>query len=361
MPNAWMAAQNVGAKVARRALALHKPVLRVARRASRLGEQGGYVAAELRTLSEIAAVARGTRPIVVGPWLSEVGYEALYWVPFVRWFCDYHRVAPDRLVLLSRGGVAAWYGDSASRYVELLDLMPPSEFVASNEERRTGSESGGQKQSFSGVLDAELIQRARGHLGLGEVNVLHPSLMYRLFRQFWYGNRALDFLLTHLRFAAPKVADIMLPPLPPRFTAVKLYAGRALPDTPEHRRLLRELVAVLAAEEPVVLLDTGLALDEHQDYEVARGATVVRLQEQMTPQNNLAMQTEAIRRATRFVGTCGSLAWLAPLLGTDTVALYADDRLLTTHLYVARQAYRQVDGCGMFAPLDLSAAALLAG
>ena len=32
-----------------------------------------------------------------------------------------------------------------------------------------------------------------------------------------------------------------------------------------------------------------------------------------TPQTNLGVQTEVIRRADRFVGTCGSLAWLAPM------------------------------------------------
>ena len=55
-----------------------------------------------------------------GPWLSEVGYEALYWVPFVRWFAEL-RHRSERIVALSRGGVAAWYGGIASRYVEQFD------------------------------------------------------------------------------------------------------------------------------------------------------------------------------------------------------------------------------------------------
>ena len=41
----------------------------------------------------------------------------------------------------------------------------------------------------------------------------------------------------------------------------------------------------------------------------------------MTPQNNLAVQAEVIRRASLFVGTCGSLAWLAPMLGVPTMAV----------------------------------------
>src|SRR4029077_6002753 len=56
----------------------------------------------------LRAAAAGSGPIMLGPWLSEVGYEALYWVPFVRWFTRQYDVDPDRLVVVSRGGVAAW-------------------------------------------------------------------------------------------------------------------------------------------------------------------------------------------------------------------------------------------------------------
>ena len=49
------------------------------------------------------------RPLVVGPWLSEVGFETLYWVPFLHWVKAAFRLDPDRLVAVSRGGVAGWY------------------------------------------------------------------------------------------------------------------------------------------------------------------------------------------------------------------------------------------------------------
>ncbi|HYS24513.1 MAG TPA: hypothetical protein VEP46_02895, partial [Vicinamibacterales bacterium] len=80
---------------------------------------------------------------------------------------------------------------------------------------------------------------------------------------------------------------------------------------------------------------------------------LVTLDGWMTPQNNLAVQTEVIRRATRFVGTCGSLAWLAPMLGTDTLAIYADDHFLTPHLFAARHAYRSMEAA-RFTAVDLN-------
>jgi ADP-heptose:LPS heptosyltransferase len=74
----------------------------------------------------------------------------------------------------------------------------------------------------------------------------------------------------------------------------------------------------------------------------------------MTARNNLGVQIEALARSRVFLGTCGGLAWLAPFLGTPTVALYDDDRLIAPHLLVARQAGAQV-GAAPFHAMDVRA------
>lgn len=359
MPDVAAAALNLGRKAMRRVGRLHKPFVRQARRASRFRDQALEAAGELRVLRDIRHVAGGHEPIVVGPWLSEVGYEILYWIPFLRWLCDRYRIDRERLVVVSRGGVAPWYADVASRYVEILDLMDPATFAARNEARRSGEESGGQKQTALGALDTELVALARARCGLDAVRVCHPSLMYRLFRQFWLANRALDVVTTHTRFVRMSVPDLMdRRDLPRRFVAVKFYTGAAIPDSPVHRATLRGIVQRLAQDSPVVLLDTGMALDEHADYPLAGIPNVTSLRGLLTPQNNLAVQTQVIAAASAFVGTCGSVAWLAPLLGVPTVAAYVEDKFLLSHLFVARHAYRQA-GAASFLPLDLHGAAEL--
>ena len=52
----------------------------------------------------------------------------------------------------------------------------------------------------------------------------------------------------------------------------------------------------------------------------------------MTPRNNLGVQTQIVAGAKAFVGTCGSIAWLAPRLGVDTSALFVDPKWLHAHL-----------------------------
>jgi hypothetical protein len=54
-----------------------------------------------------------------------------------------------------------------------------------------------------------------------------------------------------------------------------------------------------------------------------------------------------------FVGTCGSLSWLAPLLGVPTVPVFTDPSFLHAHLHVARRVYGRVGGV-RFSPLDLT-------
>jgi hypothetical protein len=299
----------------------------------------------------LRSAAGGTGPILLGPWLSEVGYEALYWIPFVRWFARHYDVDPARIIALSRGGVSAWYGGIASRYVEQFDLVTPEEFAARNEGRRGDAD---QKQLAQSAFDEEILSRARARPGLGAAAVCHPSAMFGLLRQFWLGNDSLQSVLDYTEYAPiATMTPLELPPLPDEFVAVKFYTGRALPDTPRHRELLRGLVERISRKYPIVTLNTNLVLDEHEDYVFQNIPGVITLDRWMTPQNNLGVQTEVIRRASRFVGTCGSLAWLAPMLGTDTLAVYADDHFLTPHLYAARHAYASMEAA-RFTAMDLA-------
>jgi hypothetical protein len=304
---------------------------------------------ELSVRRELRAAARGSAPIVVGPWLGEVGYEALYWVPFVRWFADHYRVDRDRLIVVSRGGVAGWYEDIASQYMEILELFTPEEVTRAGEERRA---AGDQKQLALGPFDQAVIARVRERVGR-DVQVCHPSAMFRLLRRFWLGTDSVQHVFDHTMYRLmPVTAAMPCPPLPSSFVAVKLYTGRALPDSDETRRALGSLLERVREGRPIVLLDTGLQLDEHRDYGLPAGMPVITLGDAMTPQNNLGLQTEVIRRADLFVGTCGSLAWLSPLLGTETLAVYTDDYLLAPHIYAAGQVYRRTHAAS-FTPVDL--------
>ena len=176
-----------------------------------------------------------------------------------------------------------------------------------------------------------------------------------LFRsQFWLGHRAPTFLDRRTRYTRINAPDVPLPRLPERFVAVKFYTAVSLPPTEPIRRALQSMVLALAERSPVVMLDTGLTLDDHEDYSFAAASRIHSVRASLTPRDNLAVQTAIISRADSFVGTCGALAWLAPMLGVDTTAVFTDARFLHSHLHAARRLYHVLGG-GRFSPLDLSA------
>ena len=105
-------------------------------------EQFQAYRAEWRVEREIERVVSGSEPLVVGPWLSEVGYEVLYWVPFVRWVKAAFRIDPSRMIVMSRGGAGSWYADITPNYVDVFDELEPAEFSTRNIERSEGERIG---------------------------------------------------------------------------------------------------------------------------------------------------------------------------------------------------------------------------
>jgi hypothetical protein len=351
VPDFTTAVVNLGRKAGVRLLAVHKPVVRLVRRRARAAQQRAMVDAARSVEREIGRTVSGRGHIVVGPWLGEVGYEALYWLPFLRWILDRYRVDPERLMVVSRGGVEHWYDGLAARYVDLFDLLSPDELAMRNELRQQRDEDGGRKQFRRGELDDWLLRRA----GADAATVLHPSCLFRLFRDVWQGNLPLDFLFTHADFARlPKPPRPSLPSLPSEYVAVKFYSGVATPERAEIRETLRNLVREVAARTPVVVLDTGLSVDDHCDFVFDDIPGVESARRWMTARTNLGLQSAIVAHARYFLGTCGGLAWLAPFMGVPTVAAYMDDALLRPHLTIARQAGTQV-GAAEFATLDIRA------
>jgi hypothetical protein len=302
---------------------------------------------------DIEDAVQGSGPLLVGPWTGEVGYEVLYWVPFLRWLSAAYRLPATRLIAVSRGGAGSWYSDIAGTYVDALELMTPEAFA--DRARSLASDTRTAKQLTLSDLDREIASGVTRRVG-ADVRLVHPSLMYRLFRAFWSGHAPMSFLERYTRFTRvtpPAGAD--LSSLPPEYVCAKFYTARALPADPSIRATLRSIVSGLATRTPVVMLDTNVRMDEHEDFSFDGVPNVMSARGLMTPATNLAVQSQIIAGARAFVGTCGSVAWLAPMLGVDTVPLLADAGFLHAHLHVARRAFHRMAGAGSFSPCDIGA------
>ena len=143
----------------------------------------------------LKAAVQGEGPIIVGPWLGEVGFEVLYWIPFLVWATADFGLARDRLIVVSRGGAHCWYRDFAEHYEDIFDVMSVKQFRTRNEAR--WRDGGNQKQMSPGRFDEHVLERVMARRGLTEASVLHPSVMYRLLRYYWYEKGAISLLNKH--------------------------------------------------------------------------------------------------------------------------------------------------------------------
>jgi hypothetical protein len=178
--------------------------------------------------------------------------------------------------------------------------------------------------------------------------------MFRWFAPFWSGHETLGFVERHTRFARMIPPDGQSPvPLPAEYAALKFYAARSLPDQPAIRAQLRAIVDGISERMPIVHFETGLGIDDHADYALGGDDRVISLAGRLDAPTNLAVQTRILAGARLFVGTCGSLAWLAPLVGVPTVPVFTDASFLHAHLHVARRVYGRT-GAAPFSPVDLT-------
>ena len=288
----------------------------------------------------LAALARQPGPIVVGPWLGEIGFELLYWVPFVRWFAEVYGVAPERLVAVTRGGAAIWYSPVAARALDVLDLLDPDAYRAANAAR--ARRLGEQKQVRPTPEDDLVLARVRQRLGT-PVAVLHPAVMYRLFAPYWWGHESMEWVRRRARFT-----PLERPPrpegLPASFTAVKFYFSESFPRTAANQAFVDRTVARLSEEGPVVALSSGPSLDDHAACE-PRAGVIETIGDRLTPQTNLLVQSSVVAHARRFVGTYGGFAYLAPSYGVPSEGYYSNPGGFSRrHLDLARLVLTGRDG-----------------
>jgi hypothetical protein len=304
----------------------------------------------------VTVLGRSGRPIILGPWLSETGFELLYWVPFLAWAKAYGNFDPDRLVVVSRGGAAPWYRHITPHYEEIFSFFTPDEFRVANE-RRIVEQQGRLKHVAVSSFDREILARVEARRGLRGAEFLHPSQMYQLFDHFWLQRTPVTLIEAFSVFSTIPEGEPtgIRAHLPERYVAAKFYGNAALPPTPENREFVRDYLINLSEQTDVVLLNTAQRFDDHDDFPPSLRRRLHTIDQLMTPETNLAVQTEVIRHADAFVGTYGGFSYLAPLCGVNTVAFYSHPGgFRFDHLEVAKRVFSALR-CGTFTEVDLRA------
>ena len=296
------------------------------------------------TERQVQRLARSPKEkIIVGPWLSEVGFEVLYWIPFLNWVRSYRDIDPERLWVVSRGGVAPWYETFTDNYLDILDFMTPDDYLRFNEERMA---QGKQKQRAMSEFDRDILRMAKQVLKDKDAEILHPSLMYNLFMPYWKRRATVGLLERFMLFCRyPDIDTSEIDPfLPDEYLAVRFYFNDSFPDTEQNREFIFKLLTRLTQHHEIVLLNPGFAMDDHWDFHPEDLDHVHTIENLMTPSTNLAVQSQVISRAKAFVGTYGGLSYLPPFYGVSSLALYSHPRgFLYHHLELANRVFLCMD------------------
>jgi hypothetical protein len=272
--------------------------------------------------------------VLIGPWVGEIGYELEYWIPFMRRQLRLHGIAPEQTTVLTRGGAGLWYRDFVAHELDALELVRADRFLPLLDERRRLA--GDAKQLRVESLDRQLVALARERLGA--VIVIHPSLMFARLRGLWFRDTPLGEVLRQLEFRPLCVAAEPPPGLPRDYVAVKLYFNECLPESRRSDELLRRAVERLAGVTDVVLLSTGLLVDDHREW-TTRLDRVYPVEHLLRPEDNLAVQTRIIAGARGFLATYGGFSYLGPLLQVPTLTLYEVEQTVPVHLALLREAF----------------------
>ena len=308
---------------------------------------------ERRLEGRLRRLAQPTQTVVVGPWTGEVGFELLYWIPFVTWALRKAGVPPERTVIVSRGGPRAWYAHLGGRYFDVLEQVSPDEFRTRTGERK--------KQLMLGPFDREVVRRTIERAGIERPFLLHPGLMYRLFIPYWKQTatvRRVEDYTDYVPVSRPSVPELA-GRLPADYVAVRFYFSSSFPDTPPNRAFVESTVRSLVASTDIVMLNTGFNLDDHRDFSPAQSARIHTIGDLMAPERNLEVQTAVIAGARAFVGTYGGYSYLAPLCGVPSLAFYSvREGFFAHHLELAERVFRRL-GAGSLLPLDVRDADLV--
>jgi hypothetical protein len=290
----------------------------------------------------VAELSADTRQILCGPWRSEVGFECLYWVPFLAHLAKRVPKFAERAAIVTRGGLAPLYSQIASQGFDLYALRSVTDVRRENAYDQKVRQAGKtQKQLVMTDWDENVLADAAHELGVAGslYHIIHPAWMYWALAPFWEEEVGLKYLTKNALYQMLPKLTMDGAELPPSFVAMKWYGRATFPyPHPEVAEFVQHVVAVVSQQAPVLMLHGGPEHDDHIDIPVT-GPHIHWLPQNLKPEDNLKIQAAVLSKATAFVGTYGGFAQLALRMGIPSVSFYHAQWGGTAHQHLALSSW----------------------
>ncbi|MDO8732938.1 MAG: hypothetical protein Q7L55_10285 [Actinomycetota bacterium] len=294
------------------------------------------VASQLTALFGIPQAKAAT--VVFGPFLGEVGFETLYWIPQITTLATSGALDGHRVVVMSRGGTADLYRAIGIpfEYVDVLDVVSPEEYVARDTQRLI---DGGlrAKNHKTGTSDWEwqLISSA----GLAGSHVVSADLMHVAIRRF--GSRALTF---------PRAAVVRVERTDN--VILKFWFGAQMKATTENMRRVSEICKQARDAGPVLAIVNRHTLEDSRPF--AKPSKNLGVDEPFSQicanldlptadtaseRTNIADQIQLLASARAFKGTYGGFSYLCLYTRTPVMTYYRNPAIVfSRHFSVLAEA-----------------------
>lgn len=263
-------------------------------------------------------------PIMLGPWRSELGFESMYWLPFLSFLASKVKDFDKRASIITRGGLAPLYQKVAHQGYDLYALRSVDDVRRENLfDQKVRQKGKTIKQIEPTEWDEKVTEDAAEAMSVGSVyHTVHPAWMYWALAPYWEEKAGLEYLASMTDYALIPKVSLPNVPLPKSYVAVKCYGRATFPyPHPEVAGWVQKTVAMIAQQAPVVLLNSGSGYDDHIDIPIS-GKNIISLPSDVPPEENLLMQTAVLSHATAFVGTYGGVSQLALRLGVPSCSVW---------------------------------------
>lgn len=245
----------------------------------------------------------------IGPFTGEVGYELLYWLPYVR-----HRLGKlNGHIAITRGGAGLWYPCETVDGMKAIGSEHYTELLIKRVKTMGTMKVFGTKDP----VDNEILKT------LDAKTIIHPSELYNAIheQEEWPHER--------LPSLEPD------PHLPKDYIAMRFYIG----DTFKNAQVAKELVKKAKEHAHVVVLTIDAPCDDHGEIEGLSGNTTVRY----TVKESLNTISRIVANAKQFICTYGGLSYLGPLYGVPTLAVIDGEPNMKRHI---PQENRMIEAVG---------------
>lgn len=265
----------------------------------------------------------GGKDLLIGPWISEVGYELLYWIPLLRKLKNLEIINFDNSLVVSRGGVNSWYADICDNYFEIFDLISLEEFRKFQENNY--QISGTEKLYDDSILFTEFakkfIPRNR------HIELFSPSKMFAILQPLFaqkgrlspyrMGFDLLDFGVINSEIFSTQRLDLMNEIGP--YITIKFYQRPSFNLAGDEVTSLQKLLFDLSKKFTLVNLEQKKVFDKtHPSMSrILEGIDFIDATD-LPIQSNLGLQTTLIKNADLHLGTYGGPSYIASMVGTPS-------------------------------------------